>query len=381
MVYVTLKQSPRYKQMSLDEFLSMDFRDQCREEEWDTANTRTYVTKNVSEKLYKSIDLSSLMDKLIAFNANTETLRAADRHDLYRVYKIPKSSGGLRKISEPNPELMNALRCLKTIFEKDFRALYHTSAFAYIKKRCVVDDRKRHQRNESKWFAKFDLKDFFDSTNIEFVSKMFSVIFPFSEVMKTERGKEEMMKALELCFLDGGLPQGSPISPLITNIMMIPIDHALANKLSNYNGQRYVYTRYADDFTITSKYTFRFKEIEQYIKNTLESFDAPFTIKPEKTRYGSTAGANWGLGLMLNKDNEITVGHKKKKQLQNMLHAYIMDRKNGVSWDLGDIQSLQGSINWIRMVEGDVADRIVNHMNEKMGCNIYEMIREDLSPN
>ena len=37
--------------------------------------------------------------------------------------------------------------------------------------------------------------------------------------------------ALELAFMDGVLPQGTPASPLITTIMMIPIDFCLNRKL------------------------------------------------------------------------------------------------------------------------------------------------------
>ena len=40
---------------------------------------------------------------------------------------------------------------------------------------------------------------------MEWVLHMFSMVFPFSEVMKDEKGKAELTKALELGFLDGGL--------------------------------------------------------------------------------------------------------------------------------------------------------------------------------
>ena len=148
---------------------------------------------------------------------------------------------------------MEALRKLKIIFEEDFHALYHTSAFAYIKNRCTVDAVKRHQANESKWFGKFDLSNFFGNTTMDFVLQQFAMIFPFSEVMKTERGKSALRTALELAFLNGGLPQGTPISPTITNIMMIPIDFKLSNGFRNFNDQSFVYTRYADDFIVSSR--------------------------------------------------------------------------------------------------------------------------------
>ena len=71
--------------------------------------------------------------------------------------------------------------------------------------------------------------------------------------MKDEKGKAELTKALELGFLDGGLPQGTPLSPTVTNIMMIPVDFKVARELREHNHQRFVYTRYADDFQISSK--------------------------------------------------------------------------------------------------------------------------------
>jgi RNA-directed DNA polymerase len=159
------------------------------------------------------------------FNRSKEVLFQADRKSLYHTFHIPKSSGGLRRIDAPQPELMNALRELKMLFEQHMFALYHTTAFAYVRGRSTVDAIKRHQRNESKWFAKFDFADFFGSTTPEFVLNQLSWLFPFSEIVKDSDRELELRKALSLCFLSGGLPQGTPISPFLTNVMMTPIDH------------------------------------------------------------------------------------------------------------------------------------------------------------
>ena len=208
--------------------------------------------------------------------------------------------------------------------------------------------------------------------------RLSGVFFPFSEVVSDEHGKEALTTAIELAFLDGGLPQGTPISPLITNVMMIPVDHKLANSFRDFNRQRFIYTRYADDFLISSRYDFSFREVEQHIVDVLKSFDAPFTIKSEKTRYGSSSGSNWNLGVMLNKDNQITVGYKKKRQFQAMLTSYVLDTKNGISWDKNDIQVMEGYRNYYHMVEGEAIDRIVEHIGEKYGVNIVKMIKDDL---
>lgn len=377
MFYITVKQPPMYHQMTLEEFLfGTDVSEQMLNS--NLSNTKTYEFERISNRFLDTIDVQELIQTLTVFNEQTKPLHDKPRHDLYREFHIPKKSGGLRKIDAPEPELMDALRRLKTIFEENFKALYHTSAFAYVKHRSTIDCVKRHQANESKWFGKYDLSNFFGSTTPEFVLHMFSMIFPFSEIMKDEVGKREFETAISLAFLDGGLPQGTPISPTITNIMMIPVDFKLANGFRDFNGQRFIYTRYADDFQVSSRYAFSFREVERFISDTLHEFGAPFQINSSKTRYGSSAGSNWNLGIMLNKDNEITVGYKVKKQFQAMLSSYIMDKKNGIDWDKTDIQTMDGYRNYYRMVEGETIDKMVEHVGKKFGVDVVQMIKQDL---
>ena len=377
MVYITVKQPPMFHQMTLEELLFQDYKGPMVINA-NESNTRTYEFNFASEHFTRRIDVGSLIAKLTRYNQSTEELRKKNRHELYKSFCIPKKSGGLRHINAPEAELMDALRRQKTMYEQDFHVLYHTSAFAYIKNRCTVDAVKRHQANESKWFAKLDLHDFFGSTTLDFVMSMFSMIFPFSEVVKVPEGKAQLRKALELAFLDGGLPQGTPISPLITNVMMIPVDFKLTKAFRNYEKQRFVYTRYADDFIISSQYDFGVHEVEKMVVDTLKDFGAPFSINASKTRYGSSAGRNWNLGVMLNKDNEITVGYKKKRQFQSMMYNYITDKRNGVAWPREDIMAMQGLHSYYRMVEPEAIDAIVKHTNEKLGVDVLLVIKEDL---
>lgn len=377
MVYITVMQSPIYHQMTLEEFLFQNFQAPTILNT-NVSNTRTYAYETVSEHFTSRIDTDALIRKLVRFNEQTEVLRTQERSTLYETFHIPKKSGGLRRIDAPKPELMNALRNLKTIFEEDFHALYHTSAFAYVKNRCTVDAVKRHQKNNSKWFGKLDLHDFFGSTTLDYVIKMFSMVFPFSEIVKFPNGEAELRKALDLAFLNGGLPQGTPLSPLITNVMMIPVDYKLANAFRDFDKQRFIYTRYADDFIISSKVDFDVHRVEKLVVETLHEFGAPFTINESKTRYGSSAGRNWNLGVMLNKDNEITVGHKKKRQFQSMLYNYITDKRKGISWPREDVQTMQGLHSYYRMVEPETIDAIMKHTNEKMETDVLRLIKDDL---
>ena len=121
-----------------------------------------------------------------------------------------------------------------------------------------------------------------------------------------------------------------------------------------------------------------FRDIENMIVGILNEFGAPFTLNKEKTRYGSSAGQNWNLGVMLNKDNNITIGHKAKKRFQAMLSNYVLDRLHGNPWDKSDIMVLEGYRNYYRMVEGENINGLVRHIGEKFGVDIVKAIKEDL---
>ena len=376
MPYIVTRQFPAPKQVSIDDILSDIDNQDVHVRHVTKGGTMTRIVDYVRYDIVRQMNIPGLIRKLREFNRIHEKLFEVDRKSLYSEFYIPKKSGGLRKIDAPNEELKAALRELKAIFEDDFNMLYHTSAYAYVKNRSTIDAVKRHQANVSKWFLKTDFSNFFGSTTLEFTMKMFSMIFPFSEVVKSEEGKAELEKALSLAFLEGGLPQGTPLSPAITNTIMIPIDHRLANYFAE---KQMVYTRYADDILVSSKVDFKYREAVEFINKVVrDEFGAPFLIKPEKTRYGSSAGRNWNLGVMLNKDNEITIGHQKKKQFKAMICNYINDAKRGVRWDLNDVQVFRGLISYYIMVERGYIVHTIIEYNKKFNVNLMKMIHDDL---
>ena len=327
---------------------------------------------------------------------NTEAIsaelksRGYEYSDIYETFYVPKSSskpGAMkwRQIDSPRDDLKNALSILKTMFEVMMDGcFYHTSAFAYIPKRRTVDLGIKHKNNKSNWFLKMDFSDFFGSTTPAFIMNMLSIIFPFSEIVKFPNGREALENVLRFCVLDGGLPQGTPMSPLLTNIIMIPIDHKLSNalnkkKYTSPSGKEYglIYTRYADDIHISCRIKFDWREIEAYVNKVLAYFNAPFKLNPQKTRFASNAGANWILGYMLNQNHEITVGAKRKKQLKATLTNYMLDRQNGNPWELTDVQVLNGELAYCRSIEKDNIENLMKKLSSKYG-NIEAAIKADL---
>lgn len=378
MPYICVKQSPRYKQLSFEDILLGEI-DVSNLVMPNISNTRTYFTKkDLNEELLKQYNVDNMIKILENFNLKYQYIREElPREALYHSFKIPKRSGGLRNIDQPNEELMTALRELRDIFKNEFHLLYHTSAFAYVEKRSTKQAVQKHQQNNSKWYAKLDFSNFFGSTTPEFLYNMISLIFPVNEIVKDKKGEKELRKALELCFFNGGLPQGTPISPFLTNVMMIPIDHKIFNDLKK-EPNTFVYTRYADDIIISSKRDFDIQKLEIYIEKVLKKYNAPFMLNKKKTRYGSSSGRNWILGVMLNKDNKITIGHKKKKQFKAMVNNYIVDKKNHNNWSLSDVKHLSGIFSYYKMIEPDCIKHIIDEFNKKYNVDFNMMIKQDL---
>lgn len=379
--YITVRQPIRYHQMTLDEFLfGIDSKITVLNSTEN--NTRVYEVPYIPEKYRNLVDHERLIGLFKAFVEKYGHIISDDMSGNYRIFKIPKSSGGLRTISAPQDELKDAQNELKHILEDECGMLYHTSAFAYIHGRSTIDAVKRHQRNESNWFAKFDLHDFFGSINKEYLMKILNRLYPTCILMEYEDGFEAISKSMDVAFLNGGLPQGSPLSPLLTNIIMIPFDYRISSGFRKLvvDGKETpcVYTRYADDFLVSSRYKFPVSECVKLIHSVIEEFGAPFELNAKKTRFGSRAGANWNLGIMLNKDNQMTIGHKNKKLFQAMLHSYAMSKMNGEPWEIGDVQELAGKMSYYKMIEKETIEGIVHKMSMKLRFDIMTSIRNDL---
>ena len=378
--YITVNREPRVYQLTFEDIMyGLDESKLALQK--DTRDTTTWKVDAINRRLIEKTDFNAMQAALRGFVERYQDLIAVeDKSTLYRSFKIPKRSGGLRQIDAPNDELKRALYDLKMIFEKKFYMSYHTAAFAYVHGRSTIDSVKRHQQNKSRWFLKTDMRHFFPSTSPEFLMKMLCMTFPFCAFVQDDWGNRELLeKALSLCFLNGGLPQGTPTSPMLTNALMIPIDHAISKMCHEYQ-PHLCYTRYADDILISSEYSFKWTDVQNKLIAILNSFEAPFSLHPDKTRYGSSAGRNWNLGVMLNAENKITIGHEKKKVFKAMVFQFMTDDAKGVAWGLEDVRHFLGLISYYRMVEKESIDAILATYSAKFNKDVEATAKALLKP-
>ena len=299
----------------------------------------------------------------------------------YREFKIPKSTPGkYRTICEPCPELKVQQKAYQQFLEHVLHVLPHRSATAYVAGRSTKDDREVHQKNNSKWELKLDLENFFQSCNPNFTFAMLEQVYPFGVLaQKYPDTWRTVQRSLYNCFYKNGLPQGTPISPYLTNILMVPIDETIRETFTNFKGYHIEYTRYADDITLSCQYKFPPEMIIKELKKILKSFDAPFKINQAKTKYQSTNGRNWSLGIMRNKDNRLTVGHKNNQKLRAKIFQFYMDNLEQVTTPLGSAQKLQGLVSYYKMIDPDYTEHVLNKYSIKFGREFKDLMKEVLN--
>lgn len=341
------------------------------------------VITTIEDKDLSAKDVRHIRSQLELFrNRWNVYYNTEDKNSMYYKFKIPKASGGWRQITAPNPGpatmFTDFQNMLSTYFTgKNDYALNHENAYAYIKYRWCKPAVEKHKINESEYFAHFDIHDFFGKTNFEFAISQLRLVYPFSEFINFSENHERLFREVfSICFLNDGLPQGTQVSPMLTNIIMIPFDYHLEERIKRLESD-YVVTRYADDIIISSKHSFEVSEFERIIEEVFNQIGASYNLNLDKTSYRRNKGrSNFILGCQLNQDNNITIGRKRKKEIRYLLHNYF---NHPESYNVEDKQSMLGKLNYFMCIEPEVYRLTMEYYNRKYHCDVIKRIRQDLS--
>lgn len=288
----------------------------------------------------------------------------------YTEFRIPKHSGGTRLIEAPIGTLKELQANIAHTLLHQYRILPHNSAYAYTHGRSAYDSLVTHQINNARWFLKIDVKDFFPSISKEVLLEQLPKVYPFNLIPPTQ-----LETLVDIATNERGvLPQGSPLSPMLSNMIMVEFDLRLSNKIRDFNKQRYTYTRYADDLLISCPYTFKFEDMVDLIEELFKTHNLPFRINRDKLRYASKAGRNWNLGLMYTHDQRITVGTKRKKKIHSLVNSFVNEQ-----WGKQETQELLGQLAYLKNVEPEYHKALIDKYETKYNVNIKEMFTAILS--
>jgi RNA-directed DNA polymerase len=240
----------------------------------------------------------------------------------YRTYRVRKPNGGWRVITEPCDELKVLQKEIADRLEREIPVSEY--AFGFKKGVSCVDSAKMHVGKD--WILTVDVKDFFPSIGNDHLTFL----------NDTEK---------KICTLNGGLPQGSPSSPIISNVVMRDIDKRLQDIFSKRNVS---YSRYADDICLSGFGRIDIEEHVERVSGVLISL--ALNVNKKKTKFMPKYVRQTVLGIVVNE--KISINRKTRKNLRSALH------KGNIS------ESTEGMLSYINMVNVDQYRKLVKERTD-----------------
>jgi len=203
-----------------------------------------------------------------------------------RAMEIPKSDGGTRTLKIPAIRDRVVQGAVKLILEPIFEADFRESVMGYRPGRNPEEALERVSKAVMKYGLKtivdVDLKSYFDGIRhhrlLGQLARRVSdgkVLWLIKRILKGQ-GK-------------AGVSQGSPLSPLLSNVYLMSVDEVFekAEETTRWNGSpRIIYTRYADDIVIAVGYHPRWPGLAGHVVRRLkeELGKMEVALNSEKTK-------------------------------------------------------------------------------------------------
>lgn len=211
----------------------------------------------------------------------------------YRHFKIPKGKGH-RVIQAPRVGLKLIQKWISLRLAECWTA--EDYVFGFVSGRSHVDAAAAHCG--ANWVFSCDIENFFPSTPQQMVKKSLAGL---------GYGDSAATIISDICCYQGFLAQGSPASPLLSNICASTLDDKLVVVRDKYNC---IYTRYADDVVFSGAGAFP----ENIEDDVLACFQGtPWKPSPQKTYKAISPSRLKVHGLLIDRDTpRLTKGYRKK---------------------------------------------------------------------
>ena len=299
-----------------------------------------------------------------------------------RKVEIPKPNGGVRTLGIPTvlDRLIQQalLQVLQPQFETEFSE--HSYGFRPARNAWQAVQRAQSYIGEGRrWVVDLDLEKFFDRVNHDILMSRVARGVQDERILKLIRRYLEagMMSEGVVSARAQGTPQGGPLSPLLSNILLTDLDRELERR-----GHRFC--RYADDCNIYVKSEAAGQHAMAAITDYLER-----KLKLKVNRDKSAVARPWqrkflGYSVTMHKQARLKIADSSLKRLKDRVREIVV---GNASRNLGKtIEALnpvlRGWVSYFRLTEvKGVLQELDGWIRRKLRCLLWRQWKRPATRN
>jgi len=210
----------------------------------------------------------------------------------YRKQSLKKKNGNIRHLNVPLPLLKETQKWIVDNILTSLETSIYTKAY---KKGFSIKSNAKFHRNQST-VINIDISNYFGNIYFEDIYFIFRRLGYYNNVS---------VLLAKLCCLDDVLPQGSPSSPMLSNLATIKLDNRLSSFAKKINAR---YSRYSDDITFSGDLDPR--RVVPAIKKIIE--DEEFEVNNEKVKVRYFYQKQIVTGIIVNERMRVEKSELKK---------------------------------------------------------------------
>ena len=286
---------------------------------------------------------------------------------------IPKPAGGVRTLGVPTVVDRLIQQALHQVLQPLFEPTFSAGSFGFRPGRGAhraVRKAQEYIRAGKRWVVDIDLEKFFDRVNHDALMARVARQVNDARVLKLIRRflQAGMMSEGLVKARTEGTPQGGPLSPLLSNILLNDLDQELERR-------NLAFCRYADDCNIYVRSRVAGDRVMNGVRTFLEE-DLKLRINTEK----SAVARPWerkflGFSVTMHRETRLRIAPASVQRLtQKVRDLMRTGRGRSLTHTIEDLNPLlRGWINYFRLTESKgILEELDGWVRRRLRCLLWK---------